>query len=57
MVIDNRIKSAFNYFENIGEIEINENAYKNLKEETKELLKRKKVKLTFNNEIKEFRVV
>ena len=52
MKIDKRITKAIDY--NVREILINKKAYDNLTEETKKLLKLNNIKVTIDNEQKEF---
>lgn len=52
MKIDKRITKAIDY--NVKEILINKQAYDNLTEETKKLLKLNNIKVTIDNEQKEF---
>lgn len=52
MKLDKRIIQAINY--NVKEILINKKAYDNLTEETKKLLKLNNIKVTIDNEQKEF---
>lgn len=51
MKIDKRIQQAIQY--SIKEIKIREETYNNLKDETKLILRRNKVKVTFSKDIKE----
>lgn len=52
MKLDKRIIQAINY--NVKEILINKDTYNNLTEETKKLLKLNNIKVTIDNEQKEF---
>lgn len=52
MKIEKRIKQAIDY--NAKEIIISKDTYKNLSEEIKELLKSQKIKITFNENKKDF---
>lgn len=52
MKLDKRIIQAINY--NVKEILINEEAYNKLEEETKELLKNNNIKVTIDNNQKQF---
>lgn len=52
MKLDKRITQAINY--NVKEILINKDMYNNLTEETKKLLKLNNIKVTIDNEQKEF---
>ena len=52
MKLDKRIIQAIDY--NVKEILINKKAYDNLTEETKKLLKLNNIKVTIDNEQKEF---
>lgn len=51
MKIDKRIQQAMQY--NIKEIKIKKEIYRNLKDETKAILKLNKVKITFDENVKE----
>ena len=51
MKIDKRIQQSIQY--SIKEIKIREETYNNLKDETKLILRRNKVKVTFSKDIKE----
>ena len=51
MKIDKRIQQSIQY--NIKEIKIKEEIYNNLKDETKAMLKLNKVKITFDENVKE----
>lgn len=51
MKIDKRIQQTIQY--NIKEIKIKKEVYKNLKDETKAMLKLNKVKITFDENVKE----
>ena len=51
MKIDKRIQQAMQY--NIKEIKIKEEIYNNLKDETKLILRQNKVKVTFDENVKE----
>ena len=52
MKLDKRITKAIDY--NVREILINKKAYDNLTEETKKLLKLNNIKVTINNNQKQF---
>lgn len=52
MKIDKRIQQAIDY--NVKEIIINKDTYKSLAVETKLMLKKHKIKITFNESQKEF---
>lgn len=52
MKLDKRITKAIDY--NVKEILINKDTYNNLTEETKKLLKLNNIKVTIDNEQKEF---
>ena len=51
MKIDKRIQQTIQY--NIKEIKIKKEIYRNLKDETKAMLKLNKVKITFDENVKE----
>ena len=51
MKIDKRIQQTIQY--NIKEIKIKKEIYRNLKDETKAILKLNKVKITFDENVKE----
>lgn len=52
MKIEKRIKQAIDY--NVKEIIISQETYKNLGKETRELLKNHKIKITFDENKKDF---
>ena len=51
MKIDKRIQQTIQY--NIKEIKIKKEVYRNLKDETKAILKLNKIKITFDENVKE----
>lgn len=55
MKIDKRIQQAIQY--NIKEIKIREEVYNNLEEETKLILRQNKVKIVFDENVKEFKSI
>lgn len=55
MKIDKRIQQSIQY--NIKEIKIKKEVYRNLKDETKAMLKLNKVKITFDENVKEFKSI
>ena len=55
MKIDKRIQQSIQL--NIKEIKIREEVYNNLEEETKAMLKLNKVKVTFDDNVKEFQSI
>lgn len=57
MVLDSRLKYSLNLMNNITKIYINTDKYKQIKEDTLDLIKSRNIKIYTTNKVKDYKVV